>query len=480
MKTISNTLMQSKTSRTFVRSVAVVTLALATACNVDQLNIRDYNRPTIDGVSKDPNGVQLLATGLLDAERDQWFGMISDFGIFGRESYRYFSTDARSVSNYLIGIAGPKLDPQGFASGNWGGRYAQMRNIVKFREGVDAAGYVSATEKRTAKGFANTLYALNVLYLIVSRDSLGVPVDITPDVTKPAPFVTRDSAYKFIIGTLDAAKADLQAGSTFPFVMHSGWAGFNTPATFLRFNRGVAARANLYRGSLGCGAPCYQAALTALGETGSWLPGVGASVTQAALDVGVYHIFSSTAGDTPNTASFAQDAQNYAHASIVTDAQKKTDGSNDARLTRKVAQLATPVPSPGSFGIAATHNFTIYAGPASPGSLMRAEELMLMRAEANIMTGGVTAALQDINAVRTTSGGLPALATLGSTQAAQLDALFYEKRYSLLYEGHRWHDLRRYGRLGTLPLDRTNHFVARVMPIPTTECDGRSVKPNGC
>jgi hypothetical protein len=196
--------------------------------------------------------------------------------------------------------------------------------------------------------------------------------------------------------------------------------------------------------------------------------------------VGVFHIFSTTAGDTPNTASFAQDAQNYAHASVLADAQKRTDGSNDLRVQRKVTALPAQVPSPGGFGIAATHQFTIYPTPNSPGSLLRAEELMLMRAEANIMTGNAAGGLQDINAVRTTSGGLPALGSLGASQTAQLDALFYETRMSLLFEGHRWHDLRRYGRLGSLPLDRTNHFVARVMPIPTTECDGRSVKPNGC
>lgn len=468
--------------RSFARVAGAVFLAASAACNTDQLNVRDYNRPTIEGVAKDPAGVQLLATGIVDVNRDNWFGMISDFGVFGRESYRYFSTDARSVSNYLIGIAGPKLDPQGFAAGTplWNNRYSNMRNIVQFREAVDAATYVDAAGKRAAKGFANTIYALEVLYLIMSRDSLGVPVDITTNISQPAPFVARDSVYKFIIGTLDAAKADLQAGGgAFPFTLHSGWTGFTTPASFIRFNRAIAARANNYRGSLGCGAACYQAALTALGET--WVPGLGAAVTQTALDVGVYHIFSTAAGDTPNTASFAQDAQNYAHASIVRDAQQRAGGAGpDARLVRKVTSLTNPVPSPGGFGIDATHNFTIYPTPGSNGAFVRAEELMLLRAEANIMTNNVAAALQDVNAVRTTSGGLPALASLGATQAAQLDALLYEKRYSLLYEGHRWHDLRRYGRLYTLPLDRPNHFIARVVPIPTTECDARVVKPNGC
>ena len=462
--------------RNFARAGAAVAFALVAGCNSDALIVRDYNRPTIDGVSKDPAGVQLLATGILDAERDQWLGMIYDFGMFGRESYRYFSTDARSVSNYLIGIAGPKLDPIGFASGNWFGRFAQLRNVAKFKEAVTTATYVDAAGKRGAQGFANTIAALDALYLIISRDTLGTPVTIP---TAPSPFVTRDSAYKFVIGTLDAAKTDLQAGGgAFPFTMHSGWAGFNTPATFLRFNRAIAARANVYRGSLGCGAPCYQAALTALGET--WVPAIGSAVTRAQLDAGVYHIFSTTAGDTPNGASFAQDGQNYAHASLVTDAQQRAGGAGPDLRVGKVTALPSPIPSPGAFGANATHRFTIYPAPTSPGSLIRAEELMLIRAEANIMTGNAAGALQDVNAVRTTSGGLAALGSLGATQAAQLDAMFYEKRYSVLFEGHRWHDMRRYGRLGTLPLDRPTHFVARVMPIPTAECDARATKPNGC
>ena len=89
------------------------------------------------------------------------------------------------------------------------------------------------------------------------------------------------------------------------------------------------------------------------------------------------------------------------------------------------------------------------------------------------MTGNAASALQDINAVRTVSGGLPALATLGATQTEQITALLYEKWMSLLFEGHRWHDMRRFGRLSQLPLDLPNHFVARVMPIPNAECLAR-------
>ncbi|MCC6318484.1 MAG: RagB/SusD family nutrient uptake outer membrane protein [Gemmatimonadaceae bacterium] len=463
-------------NRQFARAVIAAAAVMAvSACNPDALNVRDYNRPTVEGVAKDPNGIQLLATGILDAERDQWSGMVNDFGYFGRESYQYSTTDARSVSNYLIGIPGPKLDPAGFAAGNWNGRFQQMRNVKAFNKTIDASTLTDA-QKRAAKGFSNTIAALDALYLIISRDTLGIPVTITDVITQPAPFVTRDSAYKFIVGTLDAAKADLQAGgAAFPFTMHTGWTGFNTPSTFLRFNRAIAARANIYRGSLGCGASCYQAGLTALAET--WIPALGSAVTRTILDQGVYHIYSTTAGDTQNGASSVVNGQLYAHAQPIT-------GADSADLRKaKLTPLAAPVPAPGAGGIPATQKFAIYPTNSSPGPVVRAEELLLLRAEANIMTGNANAALQDINAVRTTSGGLTALASLGTTQAQQLDALLYESWLSLLFEGHRWHDMRRYGRLGQLPLDRPNHFVARVMPIPNAECLARvtiNKPPAGC
>jgi len=103
---------------------------------------------------------------------------------------------------------------------------------------------------------------------------------------------------------------------------------------------------------------------------------------------------------------------------------------------------------------------------------------MLIRAEANIFTNNFAAALQDINNIRSVSGGLGP--TAFATQADGLTALLYEKRYSLLLEGQRWNDYRRFGLLAQLPIDQPGQFVAKVMPIPQAECDARVTKPNGC
>ncbi|HMG13500.1 MAG TPA: RagB/SusD family nutrient uptake outer membrane protein, partial [Gemmatimonadaceae bacterium] len=131
----------------------------------------------------------------------------------------------------------------------------------------------------------------------------------------------------------------------------------------------------------------------------------------------------------------------------------------------------------------ATHRFTIYPTNTTPAPIIRNEELMLIRAEANIFTGNFANAMLDINNIRSVSGGLSPVAF--ATAPAGLTALLYERRYSLLLEGQRWIDHRRFGLLNLLPIDQPNQtplaqFVAKVMPIPQAECDARVEKPNGC
>lgn len=447
----------------------------AAACNADRLNIPNYNSPTVPGLQSDPAGLQLLATGLLRSSRNGHRQVVSDFGIFGRESYFYFPTDGRTITDYLRGLSSPpRLERAGFASGGWFNRYQAMRNAVSLITAANAST-LPAAQKKAATGFAKTMRALDLLYVIVGRDSLGAPVEIKDDFSQ-APFVSRDSVYKFITALLDDAKADLAAGSTFPFTLHAGFAGFNTPAGFLKFNRGLKARTDVYRATLGCGSPCYQSALTALGE--SWVTAVGAAASLADLNNGVSHVYSSGPGDAVNSLSFAVDNQLFAHASIVSDAQLKADGKPDDRLVRKVVANAAPVPANGNNNIPATQHFIMYASSDTPTPIMRNEELILLRAEANLGAGNVALALQDINNIRAVSGGLAPLASLPATP---LDAVMYERRYSLLWEGLRWVDMRRWGRLNLLPLDRPDQFVAKVMPIPQPECDARpDPKPNGC
>jgi hypothetical protein len=458
--------------------VAIAAALTLSACR-NELTLPNYNTPTVEGLQGDPAGLQLTATGILASERNQYNNYITDVSILGREGYYYFQTDARYVTDYLVGAgtgANRSLSPTGFAAGNWFEYFRNMRNAMNLVDAATASS-LSDQEKAAARGFANTFRALDMWYALTERDSLGIPVEILPNPNDQAPFVSRDSAYKSISAMLDQAKADLATAGTasFPFTLHEGFAGFDKPATFLKFNRALAARVLAFRGSLDCGNACYTQALAALSESFVTAPGAASSVSD--LDVGVYNVYSTAPGDALNVLNYEQDANMLAHASTVTDAQTQTDGTTaDARVTRKIAALDEPVAAPGKdAGIPANYRFTIYASNTTPTPIIRDEELILIRAEANLKLGNSGAALIDINNIRAVSGKLAPL-----TAPPTIDNLIYERRMSLLLEGFRWIDARRFGKLSTLPLDLPTHFVAKVVPIPKAECDARLTRPNGC
>ncbi|MES3035144.1 MAG: RagB/SusD family nutrient uptake outer membrane protein [Gemmatimonadota bacterium] len=437
-----------------------VAVALLAGCNADALNVPNFNSAATTTTADLPL-IQNLASGIFIQSRANLPGLVSDAGIFGRESYNYFQTDGRNTSNYLT-VA--QLDNAGFAAGGWTGRYTNMRNAINFIQIVDEASFLTAAQKSAAKGFAKTFRAMEVFYTLSQRDSIGMPVDIDMTTNLPQPFVSRDSAYKFGSALMDDAAADLAAGgAAFPFALPSGFAPFSTPATFIRFNRAMAARYLVYRGSLECGAPCYTAALTALNA--SFIN----SAPGADLRLGAYNTYSASAGDALNPLSVPVAPDQVAHASIVSDAQFNGT-TRDLRVAAKTRTIPSKAP-PGNPapGIATTVGFTLYLTNTTSMPVIRNEELILLRAEANIGLTNLGAALADINYVRTTSGGLLPLAPFTS-QADALTALLYEKRYSLLWEGHRWIDLRRYNRLNTLPLDLPTHFRIKVQPVPQAEC----------
>ncbi len=441
---------------------------VATACSADPLAIPNPNSPTVAGASADPGLIQLQATGITRQLRGGLGGYITTVARFGREGYIYSPNEGRNTSHYLIGLSGQnKLDPSGFATGVWGGQYGNRRDIFNFKNVVAGNPTLSTAQKSAATGFARTLDALEMLYVIATRDSLGAVIDINLNASDLAPFVSRDSVYRFILGSLDAADAELAAGgAAFPFALHSGFAGFNTPATFRQFNRAIRARASVYYATRGgVAATQYAAALTALGA--SFIN--TAAPTAGTMATGVYHVYSTATGDAQN--GVGQNADYLVHPSYATDI-----AAGDLRSS-KWTVLAVARNAPQGLGIATDLAMNRYATNASPVPVIRNEELILLRAEARWFTGDKTNAIADLNLVRATSGGGAigvSAATPASTDAQFIDALLYERRFSLLSEGHRWFDHIRLGRLNDLPLDLSTgvnaHFRARVMPVPQAEC----------
>ncbi len=443
---------------------SVVSVTVLWGCS--DLTEPDFNNPSITEVTEDPTRPAIIsvATGLLigtrvDAARTN--GYISLLGIIGRESYNFDGADPRFVTQML---SGPLTNNAPRFGGNlWASPYRNIQNANLLLDAVDQIGTdptagFSATEKEAIRGFAKTIQALDFLTVVNTRDTnCGCAIDTQDGIFEPAPEATKSEVFAHIVSLLDEAKNHLESGGgSFPFPLSPGFAGFDSPSSFLTFNRALKARVDVYMMN-------YNQALQSLGE--SFINAGGS------LDLGVYQAYSTGPGDITNELFDPGETRNIrAHPSVATDAELKTNGSPDDRFTRKVQTI-----SPRTFlDLTSDLGFQLYASNQASVPIIRNEELILLRAEANIGLGNLGPAEADINLIRATSGGLPAV-TLSTAQQA-LDQLLYEKQYSLLFEGgHRWIDMRRYGRLDQLPLDMPGWPPPHpAFPIPIAEVNARN------
>jgi len=479
-------------------------------------NVTNPNQPTLDDLSSNPTRTKLAAaaTGILIGVRTPDItGYIWRLGSMGREGV---NLSGNNQPDYIEPYFGP-LSGTGFGGTEWTNFYRAVRSANIYIDAAPKAAQVvgpeglSSTEVSASLGYAKTLKALALMYVVAGHGSLGAPVDVDHPVTDPpAPFVSEDSVYGYIIATLNDAQNDLTtAGSTaFPFPLPSGFSGFDTPATFLAFNRALAAKAYLFRATAlnsSCSGTCYGAALTAIAAAAPAFGGLG---DPGQFKTGVYFNYSAGAGDTQNDLSDALDAPIFfAVPQLVNLAQKQADGTTpDARVAAKTAAATAGTPQQlGGIPIIGTLKFTIYltggnADPSAPIPIIRNEELVLLRAEANIGLNnfgpGAGTALGDLNFIRAQAGQLPAYSG-PVTHDSLVGELLYNRRYSLLWEqGATWVDARRYGRIvvaangnhqilgiGELPGFGTGGFSASDVPlrllVPDDECRARGLE-SGC
>jgi starch-binding outer membrane protein, SusD/RagB family len=461
-----------RTLASLVMAAAGITLI---GCNLDLTN---PNNPTLEGCLSNPRAcTSRMIAGVMATYRSNRTDQIRALGSFGRETYYMFITDGRFIT-------GPLRDwkqNNAFDAGTqWAGRYGNYRNAYAAIQTISNTAGLTDAEKAGGLGVLKTFIALDLLHVIEARSAIGAVVDMTGDVNAVLPIVSQDSVYKWISAKLDEAKAEVDsAGTAFYFPIYTGFstgvpADATTPTGFAQFNRAIKARVEAKRGSLGCGATCYTAALTALAST--WV----ADVTAANRDNGIYSIYSSAAGDFLNNASFAGSLGSdlYVHPGI----DSIPGVALDDRYRRKISSC--PATSPRSeAGVSASHRPCTYAGISTPIPIIRNEELVLLRAEAEWFTGATAAAIADLAAVRANSGGSNGGTSVVAFAAPANDSQFVselllQRTLSLYQEGQRWVDYKRLNRLaelGKFPQDTLAGFtVAPYSVLPNQECDSRN------
>jgi hypothetical protein len=454
------------------------------------LNIPDLNNPGLEPLENNPTaaGVTAAATGMLvtiRGNKSTAVGYVNQLGILGRESYDFDPNDSRFIAEDLGGAL-QKGSP--FGGSFWAGSFSNIRAGNIILHALDKLASFSdpmtaAQDKLATKGYVETMQAWEFFFVTMTHYDTGAPVDVDRDLTAAlGPLVSKAEVIKKINDLLDQGQTDLQGGGdTFPFPL-SGFDGFDTPATFIEVNRALRARAAVY--TVDHSKADYATALMALNAIVSGAPAMttpllnDAPATADDLQAGVFFTFSTNPGDTTNTLFSRKSV--LAHPHLQTDAQKQADGTTlDQRFVDKIKVLAKPVQSTNDSTLNSPITFQNYSAADSPVPAIRNEELILLRAEALWFTSDHANALIELNKVRTISGKLPALAA-PADDTAFINALLYERRYSLMYEGgYRWIDLRRFfgNNIEVDDVAPTKHTANVRFPVPQGECDARPGEP---
>jgi hypothetical protein len=467
-----------------MRKLAYLSLALCAALACRDPEVPDLNNPSLDDLTTHPtpSKVAAAAQGLLVGARlniAEYNGYVSELGLFGRESYIFDPGDNRFETELLFG----PLDPGGprFGGNLWVVRFANIRaaNNLLTALGSSALIGLTAAEKEATTGFAQTIQALDFLEVINTRDTIGAPIDVNGKLgDPPAPIQPRDVVFTHIVQLLDSADAHLAAGSAaFSFQLSGGFSGFDTPSSFRKFNRALKARVQVYRGVIFSCATCYTDALTLLTNGSTFID----TTPGFSLDAGVYHAFGTGSGDLSNGLYDPTPAKLYAHPSLKDSAETQSGSAAlDRRYINKVVAVTNRVYDKHS----SSYGFTRYGSNVASVPIIRNEELILLRAEANIGVGAANYATagQDLNFIRVNSGGLAAKTFTVATPAATMIAeLLHQKRYSLLFEGgHSWIDYRHYGKLTTMLPTQVGDQMFTLMPVPLDECLPRTRPSRGC
>jgi hypothetical protein len=428
--------------------VTVVSLAGMSGCEKGILNVDDStidpNLVAEEVVLANPSKTQIiqLCKGLESAMRNGYNDFIASTGAVGREVVSSRSTDNRYYTELLgtdVANFSGANDPAGIFNAYYAAFSATRRRAELLARTANNATSITAGEKKAVEGFARTIQAYVTLNLLNMQGKNGIRETFSDlnkpgDLLKPGKFGTYTTGLAVVKKYVDDGLDALNAGTNFPFTFGSGFAGFNTVTTFKQFNRAVAARIALYQADWNALPAILNASFMNL---------------NGPLTAGPKYVWSTAANDLSNTLFVTPN--NTGSPYVVFNDVIAAVEPGDTRFTGASAK-AQPRTTPRQSGaFLSTHEVRIFANNVSPSSIIKNEELILIWAEAKaeLNTPGTLAeAVTAINYIRTSYGLLPYSGAV--TKDALINEVLNQRRFSLFWEGHRWFDMRRRGRLAQI------------------------------
>lgn len=460
-----------------LRTLALTAAALsAAACS--EVNAPNLNAPSVTGLGASVGALASTSVGLLANLRGQMFGQIVFGASMARDGFRFDVAEPRFTSQFVQS----QIDNSAFiGNGLWAANYNTSLTADALTAAAGVGGLLTASQAAGLKGYARTMRAIAYWNVAMTRDTLGFPIQTNQAAGTLAPIRCKPGALAGILALLDSGYTDLSTpGASLIFSLPSGVnQGFGATdlETLQNLNRAMKAKVAVYAGLIGTSftAPVggatatLNAALAAIGQITTF------SAAAASFGNGFYHVYSTAAGDATNPLFVPLGVPNiYRLDRSTVDSVE----AGDARYASKVVAapgLSSPVS--GFPAIPSTAAFNVYQSTTQSIAMIRMEELVLLRAQANIALNNLAAAKTDIDIVRVAAGLPASAANVGTNATAAVTELLRQKRYSLLWEGlQRLQDLRAYGVLKSAyrTAETATDPFQTVLPIPLNEVTARA------
>jgi hypothetical protein len=423
------------------KTLATLALGVAlAACN--EALVPDYNVPT--GFQHSVSALQGEFTGAFSQTRVNFINFEESTEGFARNTAYYTPSEARFVTEFT-GAA--PLDDDAFGAVDWNEFYQAIKDadsIIGVLPTLTNNGAAIPTANIQAlQGAMQTVKALNYMYILLAHDTVGIAVN---NVGGPiagsnlAPIYCARDAWRAIISMLDTAQTEFTAAgpNTVMGVPNSNFAALqvppgynavgNTPGGWMGLVYALRGRARVelaYAVANGpggtrptptsAGAPDVNqldSAITDITSSSLYSSSLSASEAINYNDMGVFHSYSSAAGDLPNPI-FNISQSDFAMEGAV----QQIDTLNDRRFLAKFAQPAVPASQTGATGTstASSYAYINNLGLSTPIPIIRNIELQFLLARAYLGIGSYGKAASIVDNVRTVVGGLPSALPLAAT-----------------------------------------------------------------
>lgn len=492
-------------------SKALVVLATAAAavgiaaCN--ESFVPDYNAPTT--FLHTVGALQSEFTGMIDAPRADVTNYALLMEGFGRNAAYYTSSESRFVTQWT---GQEVLDNSNFGAGVWANTYSGIKvadSVISLLPVLKtSAGNIPAANQEAIFGAAETIKALDYMYIAESHDTNGVVMNGVglPLNSALAPILCNKDVWQQIVAMLDSAvdslntagagaaiglpgttnTANLSFPSTYALVAPPG---ATTAGTFLPLTLALRGKARVEfayavaRASAATaptpsspGSPSViqlDSAITDIQASAPlYVPKMDSTEAIPANDAGVFHYFSAASGDRTNTVGSRASA-----IYVMADAFAQLD-TTDKRFVAKFIRGTAPTSAGASS--ATPWFYGVNIGLATPIPIVRNLELHFILAQALIGTGQYAAAIQSIDSVRVLVGHLPSEAAallLTPDYPTARDFLLQEQRSTLILDGtgDRTIALREYGLVTVADTTwiATKDYQTSDLNIPLAESNAR-------